>query len=88
MYNRVGQFLTFFILHAGIRCPPCKNVENNKKKFFRSIDLYRRGHYILGHALYRGQKIFFHNVGLMGIKRLRILRRFQKYKLTLVTKCT
>jgi hypothetical protein len=31
---------------------------------------------------------FFHNVGLMGIKRHRILRRFQKYKLTLVTKCT
>jgi hypothetical protein len=30
----------------------------------------------------------FHNVGLMGIKRRRILRRFQKYKLTLVTKCT
>jgi hypothetical protein len=24
----------------------------------------------------------------MGIKRCRILRRFQKYKLTLVTKCT
>jgi hypothetical protein len=28
-----------------------KNVENNKKLFFRSIDLYRRGHYILGHTL-------------------------------------
>jgi hypothetical protein len=27
-------------------------------------------------------------VGFMGIKRRRILHRFQKYKLVLVTKCT
>jgi hypothetical protein len=30
----------------------------------------------------------FHNVGFMGIKRCRIERRFQKYKLVLKTKCT
>jgi hypothetical protein len=41
----------------------------------------------LGHALYRGQKIFFHNMDFIGIERRRILLRFQKYKLTLVTKC-
>jgi hypothetical protein len=31
---------------------------------------------------------FFRNIGFMGIKRRRILCRFQKYKLVLVTKCT
>jgi hypothetical protein len=36
----------------------------------------------------RAQKICFHNVDNMGVKRCRILRRFQKCKLTLVTKCT
>jgi hypothetical protein len=37
-----------------------KNVENNKKKFFSSIYLYRRGHYILGHELpYIGVQNFF-----------------------------
>jgi hypothetical protein len=46
------------------------------------------GQNILGHAVYRGPKFFFHNMDFMGIKRCRILRRFQKYKLTLVTKCT
>jgi hypothetical protein len=35
-----------------------------------------------------GQKLFFHNIGFMGIKRRRILRRLQKYKLVLMTKCT
>jgi hypothetical protein len=30
-----------------------------------------------------GQKWFFHNIGFMGIKRRRILCRFQKYKLVL-----
>jgi hypothetical protein len=34
------------------------------------------------------QNFVFHNIDFMGIKRCRILRRFQKYKLTLVTKCT
>jgi hypothetical protein len=38
-----------------------------KKKFFRSIDLYRRGHYILGHVLHRGKKKIFHNVGFIFI---------------------
>jgi hypothetical protein len=36
----------------------------------------------------RVQNFFFHIVDLMGIKRRRILRRFQKYKLTLGTNCT
>jgi hypothetical protein len=35
-----------------------------------------------------GQQFFFlHNMDFMGFKRRRILCRFQKYKLTLVTKC-
>jgi hypothetical protein len=41
------------------------------------------------HYIHRGPKnFFFHNMDFMGIKRCRILRIFQKYKLTLVTKCT
>jgi hypothetical protein len=36
----------------------------------------------------RGSKIVFHNMDFMAIKRRRILCRFQKYKHTLVTKCT
>jgi hypothetical protein len=44
---------------------------------------------ILGHALYSIEvKIFFLNMDFMGIKRRSILCRFQKYKLTLVRKCT
>jgi hypothetical protein len=39
-------------------------------------------------GVHMGQKWFFHNIGFMGIKRCRILCRFQKYKLVLVTKCT
>jgi uncharacterized protein YktA (UPF0223 family) len=34
------------------------------------------------------QNFFNQNVDFMGIKRRRLLRSFQKYKLTLVTKCT
>jgi hypothetical protein len=37
---------------------------------------------------YKEVKFFFHNMDFMGIKRCRILCRFQKYKLTLVPKCT
>jgi hypothetical protein len=62
MCSRVGRFLTFFTFlnkrHAGIRVLLVKTWKI-QKRFFRSIDLYRRGHYILGHALYRGQKICF-----------------------------
>jgi hypothetical protein len=32
----------------------------------------------LGHAPYSGPNKFFHNIDFMGIKRRRILRRFQK----------
>jgi hypothetical protein len=53
----------------------------NQSNFIAEVITFRVMQYI------RGQKFFFHNVGLMGIKRRRILRRFQKYKLTLVTKC-
>jgi hypothetical protein len=34
-------------------------MENAKKYFFWSTGLKRRGHDILGHALYGGKKIFF-----------------------------
>jgi hypothetical protein len=46
------------------------------------------GNDFLGHALYKGPKLFSYNMDFMDIKRRRVLHRFQKYKLTLVTKCT
>jgi hypothetical protein len=47
---------------------PCRSMENGGKKIIGSIDLHRKGHDFLGHALpvYRGSKIVLHNVGLMG----------------------
>jgi hypothetical protein len=59
-----------------------------KKKLFSPSDLFIIGPDSLGHSLYKGQKIFVHNFDFLGIKRRRILRRNQKYKLTLVTKYT
>jgi hypothetical protein len=43
--------------------------------------------FMRGQALYKGPKFFFIIWGFMGIKRRRIKRRFQKYKLAFVTKC-
>jgi hypothetical protein len=40
------------------------------------------------HYTYKSPQFFIHNMGFMAIKRHRILHRFQKYKLVLVTKCT
>jgi hypothetical protein len=45
----------------------------------------------LGHTVHTVHYIrmeFLNNLDNIGIKRRRILRRFQNYKLTLVTKCT
>jgi hypothetical protein len=53
-----------------------------KKKLFWSSDLFIIGPDSLGHSLYKGQKILVHNFDFLGIKRRRILRKFQKYKLT------
>jgi hypothetical protein len=64
-----------------------KITKINEKVFWPG-DRFIVGQNVLGHALYRGPKFFSHNMDFMGIKRRRILRRFQKYKLTLVTKCT
>jgi hypothetical protein len=63
-------------------------TENSKKLNFLPSDRFIVGHDFLGHAQDKGQKIFFYNKNFIGIKRGRILRRFVKYKLTLVAKCT
>jgi hypothetical protein len=55
-----------------------------QKKEFLSIDLLRIAADLFGHSLYKGQKFFCHNVGLLGIIRRRILCRIQTYKLFLV----
>jgi hypothetical protein len=63
----MGRFLAFkhFLRKAsGDLFYPFWKMENSKKIFFEFIDLYRRGHDFLGHALYKGQKVVF-----LGVKR-------------------
>jgi hypothetical protein len=67
-------------------CLPKAKIATTKKGC--PTDHFTIGHDFLGHALYKGPKFFIHNMDFMGIKRYRILRRFQKYKLTLGKKCT
>jgi hypothetical protein len=65
-------------------CIPFKSQENEKK-----FVLTHRPSLVLTFWVIHNirVKIFFlHNIGLMGIKRRRILRRIHKHKLTLVTK--
>jgi hypothetical protein len=58
------------------------------KKVLRSNDPYRRGNNFWGHPPYKDPKIFFLSHNVVGIKRRRILRSFQKYKLTFLTICS
>ncbi len=48
----------------------------------------RKGHDFSSQVLHRGGNFFFQNLVMLYIKKRRILCRLQKYKLTLVTKCT
>jgi hypothetical protein len=66
-----------------------KSAENSKKIVWPS-DRFIIAHDFLGHVLYtgKGPNFFIYNMDFMGIKRHRILRRFQKYKFTSATKCT
>jgi hypothetical protein len=50
-----------------------------RAQFFLPSDRYIIGHYILGHALYKGPTFFIYNMDFMGIKRHRLLCRFQQY---------
>jgi hypothetical protein len=91
IHCRVGWFWTFFTFSTKV---PLRfviylpKVPKIAKKMFGPSNRFIIGHDFLGHALYKGPKFVFHNMDFMGTKRCRILRRFQKYKLTLVTKCT
>jgi hypothetical protein len=49
-----------------------EKTRKTAKKVFWSSDLLRKGYSFLCQALYNGQKIVSHNMGLMGIKRRRI----------------
>jgi hypothetical protein len=73
-------------MQAETSCTPYKSGKNRIKNFIGHSTSIAEVKAFLGHALYKAPKICFHNVGLMGVKRRRILHRFQKYKLTLVTK--
>jgi hypothetical protein len=69
--------ITFYIC---CRLPPVENPKNPKI----GPPLVHNFH---GHAICRVKFCSLQNIGFMGIKRDRILRRFQKYELKLVKKC-
>jgi hypothetical protein len=46
------EFFFTFSTKSEIRSTPRKSVENSPQKIIGSIDLYRRGHDFLGHAVY------------------------------------
>jgi hypothetical protein len=65
-----------------------KSTENSKNSFFWSSVLLRKDRAFRGHALpvFKGPNFFLYNMGFMGTNSFRSQSRFQKYKLTLVTK--
>jgi hypothetical protein len=101
VFNKLS-FLTFFMYYVlgwvdkwnwdkstpEVCYLPFKSNKNKRKKCFDSVTAsslvktFWVMHYI------EVQNCILHNMDFMGIKRRRILRSFQKYKLTLVTKCT
>jgi hypothetical protein len=58
-----------------------------KKCFGQQISRRKVMEYI-DHPVHMSQKFFLQNIGFMGIKKRRILRRFQKYQFIVVAKCT
>jgi hypothetical protein len=74
VFNRVGWFWTFFyILNNStpeICNIPTKSTENTPKKILTHLTASSLITTILGHALYKGQKFFIHNMDFMGIKRI------------------
>jgi hypothetical protein len=61
-------------------------MQNRQKKFFDRARAPWRGRKKAHRHISGVKKIFFNPI-MMGIKKRRILRRFQKYKLVLGTKC-
>jgi hypothetical protein len=93
MYCTVGSvdFLLFYIFNKHTLedcCIRFKRRKYEEKKFFWTQWLLHRRYRHSFTIQYKGLKFFFHNMDFMGIKRRRMLRRFLKYKLTLVTQCT
>jgi hypothetical protein len=87
LYIRVGWYWNWDKSTPEVCYIPFKSNENKRKKWVDPVTAsslvktFWVMHYIeVPH--------FFHNMDFMGIKRCRILCRFQKYKLALVTKCT
>jgi hypothetical protein len=92
VYCRVGwiilDFFYIFIKNTPEICYiPSKGTENSNKKFVPLTSSYLVMTFWVMHYI-RLQHFFFYNMNFMGIQRRRILHRFQKYKRTLVTKCT
>jgi hypothetical protein len=93
LYSSVGWLWTFFYIFNKSTPQICYNTylpnvaKIAKKKFLTQWPLH---HWWLhfGACTIKSSKKIFPQYGLHGYQRCRILCRFQKYKLTLVTKCT
>jgi hypothetical protein len=82
--------LIFYIFNMRtpvVCCIPFKSKENERKNYFDPVTASSLVPTFWVNNYIRVKKIF-HNVDFIRNKRRRILRRFQKYKLTSVTKCT
>jgi hypothetical protein len=65
-----------------------KVTKINNKSVLIQWPLHHLSKHFGSRTILRSHIFFLHNMGFMGIKRRRILCRFQKYKPTLVTKYT
>jgi hypothetical protein len=76
------------VLEVGQKSGGYRNLGKLKKKDVWSNEFHSKCHNSIGHSLYsvqyRGNKICYLNMDFMGINRAKILRRFQKYKLSLI----
>jgi hypothetical protein len=90
-FNKTGEGALGWVKIGTVARVPLIFVSKERKtanKFVRPSDHFSIGLYTFwGQYIILGRKLFL-NLDCMGIKRRRILRWFQKYKLTSVTKCT
>jgi hypothetical protein len=63
-------------------------MENSKKKVFGSIELYMKGQDFLGNSLFQGETFVTFWASWVPKYAETFVRRYQKYKLTFVAKCT
>jgi hypothetical protein len=75
LYSRVGRYWHLHRRTVGTSLSSWKNTENGKKSFLVNWPFEERAFFSLSSTILYSimvQKFFFHNMGLMGIKRRRI----------------